>query len=133
MEADGQPLALPRRDPPQLPAQRVPVRAVERGPLGHRLQGVDVVEEIAVDRARDGPRGVLQAGPLGGALIAHDGRGQPHREQGHRQQDRRHQHDEIAAQREADPAQRAAHAGGLDVTVSPPASAFTSRYPRKWG
>lgn len=44
-----------------------------------------------------------------------------------------HQQNEIAAQREAYTAQRAAHAGGLGVTVSPLASAVTSRYARKWG
>jgi hypothetical protein len=125
VEPDGEPRALPRRNPPELAAKRLAVGAVEGGRRGDRLQGADVVAEVVLDRDRDRARGVPEPAPLGVALLVRDRHGQPDREERHRQHGGRHQEGEVRPQREAEPAQRAAHAGDPAASGSAPAAAVS--------
>jgi len=113
--------------------QRVRIRPLERRRGGDRLQGVDAVVQIAVDRGGESLRGLLHPAAGGRALIPHHGRRQPDREQRHRQHRRPRQPDEVRAEGEAAAAQRARHAAGSVGRASCPASVAELRYARKWG
>ena len=127
------PAALARHQAHEVVPQRVRIRPLERRRGGDRLQGVDAVVQIAVDRGGESLRGLLHPAAGGRALIPHHGRRQPDREQRHRQHRRPRQPDEVRAEGEAAAAQRARHAAGSVGRASCPASVAELRYARKWG